>query len=100
MASKDAYELPGGRIVRISGIDVLSTPFEGVMYQGRFIPATIAEHRMAADKLKPAEIEQRMSQKHWGFTLIMRGGNEVPVIGTSKTNAEGWHHQLSGIILN
>jgi hypothetical protein len=100
MASRDTFELPGGRICRISGIDLMSIPFEGVMYRGHFLPVSIAGSRMDVDKLKKEEIGQRLSSTHWGFTLTMRGGTEVPVIGTSKTNTEGWHHQLKGVLLN
>lgn len=100
MASKDGFELPGGRIIRLSGIDVLGLPFEGVMYQGRFISTTIARSQMKADKLKQEEIDQRLSATYWGLILIMRGGGEVPVICTNKTNAEGWFHQIRGLILN
>lgn len=100
MASRDMYELPGGRLCRISGIDLVSLPFEGVMYGGRFTPLVIAESRMKADKVKADEITERLAKTHWGFTLTMRGGTEIPVIATSKTNAEGWHHQLKGVLLN
>lgn len=100
MASKDGFELPGGRVIRLSGIDVLGLPFEGVMYQGRFVPASIASSRMKADKVKQDEIDQRLSATHWGLILMMRGGGEVPVICTSKTNAEGWFHQIKGLLLN
>lgn len=100
MASRDCFELPGGRIIRLSGIDLMSLPFEGVMYRGRFLPVAMAEAQMTEDKLKEAERTERLSRRYFGFTLTMRGGAEVPVIGTSKVNADGWHHQLKGQLIN
>lgn len=100
MNSRDCFELPGGRICRISGIDIMSTPFQGVMYKGRFVPVELAKARMKDDGLNDDEIATRASRTWWGFTLTMRGGTEVPVIGETQVGIEGWHHQLKGIMLN
>lgn len=100
MNSRDCFELPGGRICRISGIDLMSTPFQGVMYQGRFVPVGVAKARMGNDGLSEEEITARCATTYWGFTLTMRGGSEVPVIGETQIGIEGWHHQLKGLLLN